>query len=136
LVNLHHRSNFDGTTSWPGFGDAQCLVKVGHVDLNIAANDLIALNEGAVVDDRLSPTLEAHSGRGKGRLELVARTEPGTMLREPAAHLGILRAAGFLGQVYPGLLPVYSTLKRQFAYCHAMSVSILSLQLSCHSPLK
>jgi len=43
---------------------------------------------------------------------------PGAILREPAAHLGVLRAAGFLGQVYPGLLQfARSTKQKNVLHC-------------------
>jgi hypothetical protein len=113
LAHLNHRSDFDSATSWPGLGQAQRLVKVCHIDLHVAADHLVALNERAVMDDWCPSALEVYGGRGMWGLELIAMAEFGAMLSEPAAHLGILRVAGFLGRVYPGLLQLASPAKQK-----------------------
>ncbi len=77
----------------------QRLIEVSHIDLSIAADDLVALDERTIVDKWLSLALKMQGGRGMGGLELIRSDDLGGMLRDPAAHLGVLRVAGFLGHV-------------------------------------
>jgi hypothetical protein len=104
LIYCQHRSNFNCAARWPGSSQAKSFVEVGHRDLNVATDDLVALNEWTIVDEWLTLFLEAYGRRRLRGLELVAGTEPGSMLFKPAAYLGILGAPIFFGHIFPGLL--------------------------------
>src|SRR5262249_9279971 len=87
---LHdHRSDLYRTAPWPRLCHRQGLVQVGGLDLRVPADELLSLDEGAVLHYRTA-TLEGDSRRSLGSLQLVPIAQPPVVLSEPPADPDIL----------------------------------------------
>src|SRR5207253_2371185 len=74
--------DLDGSAARPRLRHRQGLVQVRDLDLRIATDQLLPLNEEAVPDDR-PPGLEAHRRRRLGTPQLVPMTHLCLVLGEP-----------------------------------------------------
>src|SRR6185295_6737706 len=69
-LRFEHRANLYSAAAGPALRHRQSLVEVGHLDLGVAADQLVPFDERPVADQRLAAAV-AH-GRGRlPRLELV-----------------------------------------------------------------
>jgi hypothetical protein len=68
--SLHHGTNLDRAATGPSLGHRERLVQVGHLDLGVSADQLVALEERTVDDQRIA-CAQADRRGGLARLKLT-----------------------------------------------------------------
>src|SRR5258708_12794137 len=72
---FHDRTDFNARHARPGLGDLERFVQVGHLDLRIAADHFLGLDERPIHDHRLA-VVESARGRRMWALYLVTPADP------------------------------------------------------------
>src|SRR5438093_5455023 len=71
LLSRDDRADLDGPPTRPGLRHIERFVEIGYVDLSVASDDLIALHEGPVSDERFPVRCESNRGGCVRPLQLV-----------------------------------------------------------------
>src|SRR5579859_238486 len=103
LLMFHDGSNLDGAATGPGFCHKQRLVEVGDIHLDIASDDLVALQKGTVGNIGLPIRRKSHTGGRVRGLELVRAANFAVVFGKPAPDLLVLLRAGLLRHLLPAL---------------------------------
>src|SRR5437899_6524956 len=130
LASIDHRTDLDQPTRRPSLRHLDCLVKVGYGDLGIAADRLLAFDEGSVGDHGFA-VVELDGGRRPLRLEFVAAGDLAPVFLKPLVERGIGGLPLGLRHRFPLLCPLLRLAEQQYVF-HRVRSSLMGPR---HSPL-
>src|SRR5437762_6437273 len=123
LAPIDHRPDLDQPTRRPSLRHLDGLIQVSHGDLGVAADRLLAFDEGTVGYHRLT-VVELDRCRGALGLDLVAAGDLAPVFFKPLVDRGIGRLPLGLRHRFPLLCALFGLAEQQYVF-HRVRSSLM-----------